>query len=106
MDENAIWNNISPRGLATKDAGNYRRPERSIEVIADDFLVIGRGETQEAAMTDHDQNLMKFLDRARERNLKLSLEKARLRLTEVTYVGHRITAKRPHCRPQQGGSDT
>ena len=64
-----------------------------LQVIANDFLVIGRGETQEAAMTDHNENLRKFLDRARERNLKLSLEKARLRLTEVTYVGHRITAK-------------
>ena len=79
---------------------------KGVEVIAADFLIIGRGETQEAAMTDHDQNLRKFLNRARERNLKLSLEKARLRLTEVTYVGHRITAEGLLQTPASSGVAT
>lgn len=48
---------------------------QGVEVIMDDFLVIGRGDTVEEAVVDHDKNLVGFLERARERNLKLNLEK-------------------------------
>ena len=66
---------------------------RGVEVIADDFLVIGFGETQKDAIKDHDANLTKFLQRAREKELKLDREKTKLRLTEVTFVGHKLTNK-------------
>ena len=49
------------------------------EVMFDDFFIIGRGDTLKKAVIDHDQNLIKFLDRARERNLKLKAEKIRFR---------------------------
>ena len=32
-----------------------------LEVIADDFLVVGYGQDLEAAIVDHDQNLVQFL---------------------------------------------
>ena len=62
-----------------------------IEVIHDDFLIVGCGTTDEQAEADHDQNLRAFLDRARERNLRLNPDKMKLKLTEVSYIGHILT---------------
>ena len=64
-----------------------------VEVIADDFLVIGFGDTDEAAIQNHDQNMKAFLERARERNLKLAPEKSRLRLKEVSFIDHKVTSE-------------
>ena len=61
-------------------------------VIADDSLVFGEGDDIEAARNDHDQNLRNALQRARERNLKMNKEKAKLRLTEFPYIGHLLTS--------------
>jgi hypothetical protein len=61
-------------------------------VIADDLLVFGEGDDIETARKDHDQNLRNALQRARERNLKMNKEKAKLRLTEVPYIGHLLTS--------------
>ena len=36
-----------------------------VEVIRDDIIVMGFGETQEQAVRNHDENLHKLLDRAR-----------------------------------------
>ena len=58
-----------------------------VEVIADDFLVCGFGETHEAAIKNHDENLCLLLQRARERGLKLNKEKIKLRLTKVPFIG-------------------
>ena len=61
-------------------------------VIADDLLVFGEGNDIETARKDHDQNLRNALQRARERNLKMNKEKAKLRLTEVPYIGQVLTS--------------
>ena len=61
-----------------------------IEVIHDDFLIVGCGATDEQAEVDRDQNLRAFLDLAQERNLRLN--KMKLKLTaEVSYIGHILT---------------
>lgn len=62
-----------------------------VEVIADDFLVCGFGEINEAAIANHDQNLKAFLKRARERNLTLNSEKLKLRQSQVPFIGHLLT---------------
>ena len=62
-----------------------------IEVYMDEFLIIGRGETQEEALADHDQNLIKFLECARERGLQLNPDKMELRKSKVTYISHQLT---------------
>ena len=62
------------------------------EVMFDDLLIIGRGDTLKQAVIDHDQNLIKFLERGGERNLKLKAEKIRFRLQEVPFIGHMLTA--------------
>lgn len=61
-------------------------------VIADDLLVYGEGDDMETATSDHDKNLRIVPERARERNLTLNKDKVRLRLTEVPYIGHLLTA--------------
>ena len=65
----------------------------SIEVIADDIVVCGFGDTYEAAIANHDQNLKAFLRRARERNLTLNSEKLKLRQSQVPFIGHLLTAE-------------
>ena len=62
-----------------------------VEVIADDFLVVGYGETQEQAMADHDTNLEAFLTRCSQKGLKLNREKLRFRQSEVPFIGHLAT---------------
>jgi len=61
---------------------------RGIEVIADDFCVVGYGETDEEAAVDHDRNLHTFLQRCSECNVKLNDKKFQLRQSEVPFIGH------------------
>ena len=62
-----------------------------VEVIADDILVFGCGDTEEEYQRDHDINLLRLLQRAREQNLKLNKKKLKLCLSEVSYMGHKLT---------------
>ena len=62
-----------------------------IEVVADDFVVIGYGETHEQATRDHDKNLTVFLQLCQECGLKLNVDKLKLRQTEVFFIGHVAT---------------
>ncbi len=55
------------------------------EVIVDDILVWGSTEAE------HDENLLKVLDRIREINLKLKWDKCKFKVKEVRYVGHLLT---------------
>jgi hypothetical protein len=59
-----------------------------VEVKADDFLVIGFRNSDEEALANHYTNLTAFRDRVGQRNLRLAAEKAKLRPTKVTYMGH------------------
>ena len=86
-----------PFGISTAPEEFQRRQHEiiegltGVEVIADDFLVYGSGDTLEHALADHDKNLTQFLERARRVKLKLNKKKLRLRLNEVPYMGHIIT---------------
>ena len=64
---------------------------KGVEVIADDFVVVGYGDTPAEWQEDHNKNVVAFLDRCRERNLKLNKNKARLRQQEVLFIGHILT---------------
>ena len=59
-----------------------------IEVVADDFIAVGYEETYEEASRDHDRNLLAFLERCDERNVRLNPEKIKLRQSEVLFIGH------------------
>lgn len=72
-----------------------------IYLIADDVLITGEGETQETAYIDHDVKLRQFLNRCREKNIKLNSEKFRLRQQEVPYIGHLLTADGLRIDPEK-----
>lgn len=60
--------------------------------VADDILITGRGASMSEAVKDHDTNLIKLLDRSRERNnLKLNREKLQLKCSETPFIGHVLT---------------
>ena len=56
-----------------------------IEVVVDDFIVIGCGSTVEEATVDHDKLLMEFLERCKEQGVRLNTDKLNLR---VPFIGH------------------
>ena len=62
-----------------------------VEVIRDDIIVMGFGETQEQAVRNHDENLMKLLERACKVNLRLNSKKMDTKKPEVKFMGHVIS---------------
>lgn len=54
-----------------------------MEVLRDDMLVVGYGDTQDEANKNHNENLLRLLKRAREINLKFNKKKLNLRRGEV-----------------------
>ena len=62
-------------------------------IIADDILVAGCGETAAEAEKDHDMKMTQLLERCREKNIKLNKEKLLWKRSEVSYMGHLITAE-------------
>ena len=66
------------------------------DVIADDILVFGSGETMEEAMADHDSNLIRF-----GKDVKFKKEKMKLRQDSVRYMGHLLTADGLKADPEK-----
>ena len=66
---------------------------KGVEVIADDFVVVGYGASSEAAVKDHDRNLVAFLERCDTRGVRMNADKVKLRLTEAPFIGHVATDK-------------
>ena len=62
-----------------------------VEVVADDFVAIGFGSTQEEAIRDHDKNLAGLLQRCEQRNIHLNPDKIKFRMNEVPFIGHVAT---------------
>ena len=56
-----------------------------VEVVVDDLLVWGEDEEQ------HDNRLLKVLERARAQNLKLNKDKCHIKQHKISYVGHILT---------------
>ena len=64
---------------------------QGVEVIADDFVVVGFGHTHLEAVHDHDKSLMAFLQRCKAQGVVLNTEKFTLRQKEVPFIGHIAT---------------
>ena len=64
-----------------------------VEVIADDILIYGTGDTEEQASANHDQNMINLLERAKENNLKFNPKKLKLRQKSIAYMGHLLTTE-------------
>ena len=57
-----------------------------VEVVDDDFVVVGYRETQEQATQDDDKNLMGLLQLCEDRRLKLNIEKLTLNKTVIHWT--------------------
>lgn len=84
-----------PQGITGAPATFQRVMEKAvgdmhmIEVIVylDDLIVFGR------TLEEHEQRLIKVLDRLEETGLKLSIDKCQFCRPQVTYVGHIVSEK-------------
>lgn len=63
-----------------------------VEPIADDILVAGCGDSEEEASRDHDAKLIALLDRCRQVKLQLSVKKLQVKVSEVRFHGHILSA--------------
>ena len=70
-------------------------------VIHDEFLIVSCGTSYEEADIDQDENMRAFLDRARQRNLRLNAEKIKLNMTEVPYIGYLLTREGLRVDPKK-----
>ena len=59
--------------------------------IADDTLIYGIGDCHADAVKDHDIKLHKLLKRCREIGIKLIKTKTKLRKSEITFLGHKVS---------------
>ena len=86
-----------PFGISSAPDEFQQWLNNTMEVIAatpivDDILVYGVGETAEEAVADHDRKLEELLKCCRDKGVKLNKEKIKLKKTEVTFMGHVISA--------------
>ena len=56
------------------------------EIIVDDILVWGKDDTE------HDERLLKVLERSRNVGLRLKKEKCKFKVPKLKYIGHTLTA--------------
>ena len=54
-------------------------------------MITGQGETKEEADKDHDENLVRLLQRCRERNIKLNKAKLDFKCSQVPFIGHLLS---------------
>ena len=64
---------------------------QGVEVIADDFIIAGFGDTTEEAHKSFEQNERSFFTRCREWNLKLNKQNVKRAQTNVPFMGHQLT---------------
>ena len=55
--------------------------------------MFGQGDTEDEGRQYHNKCLVKFLERAREKQLKFNSSKLRMHLRELPYIGHRLTTE-------------
>ncbi|PVD25369.1 hypothetical protein C0Q70_15869 [Pomacea canaliculata] len=68
--------------------------------VSDDIVIYGSGHTTEEASVDHDKNLIALLNRC-SIGIKLNKEKAEIRKTEITFLGHRLTSEGLKIDPEK-----
>jgi hypothetical protein len=66
-----------------------------IVCIADDVVIHG------ASQEEHDQNVQRFLQRCQELGVRLNKEKTESSVSEITFMGHKISANGVHIDPEK-----
>ena len=64
---------------------------KGVEVVADDFVVIGFGDTMAETVVDYDKNLGILLSRCEQNNVKLNPDKVQFKQDKVPFIGHVAT---------------
>ena len=59
--------------------------------IADDILVVGKGESLADATRDHDNTVINLLNRLSQHNLKLNPDKIKFKTSTAPFMGHILT---------------
>ena len=62
--------------------------------IADDIIVVGRGESLTDAHDDHDQTVLELLERLSQHNLKLNPDKIKFKTCTAPFMGHVLSPER------------
>lgn len=65
--------------------------QNGVEVIADDFDLVGYDDSLQAASKYDDESLSLFLQRSDERGIRLNVDKLQLRIRNVLFIGHVAT---------------
>ena len=92
------WTRL-PFGLSVSSEIFQKRLVQALEgivgvaCIADDILIYGIGDTLDEARQDHDKNLSLLLERCRQKSVKLNRDKVVLRVQQVDFMGHLLTAQ-------------
>ena len=73
----------------------------NIEVIADNIVIFGSGDTDEEAEKSHDEALLSLLQRCREKGLKLNEQKMKFKMKTVSYMGHVLSAQGLAADPEK-----
>ena len=66
---------------------------KGVICVADNIIVVGRGDTQAEAEKDHSENLSGLQNRCKEKNIKLNDAKAAIHQDKISFMGHRISAE-------------
>ena len=88
-----------PFGIAPAPEEFQRRLNQALEgldgvrTIADDIIIYGVGDTENDAVVDHDRKFLALLERCRQEHVKLNKDKVQFKLSELSYVGHVISAE-------------
>ena len=61
--------------------------------IADDIVIYGVGKDKEEATKDHDKKMRMFLERCRNKGIRLNKKKTELRKSEIKFLGHTLTSE-------------
>ena len=77
-----------------------------VEVVADDFVVTGFGDTVKEAGANHDRNLAALLSRCEQSNVKLNPDKIKFKQDTVPFIDHLATKEGLRVNPCREGSSS
>ena len=70
-----------------------------VRTVADDILIIGNGDTLQAAVADHDKKLLALFERCRAKQIRLNPDKIELKKASMPYIGHILTSEGVQADP-------
>ena len=90
------WRRL-PLGLSVSSEIFQKRIHQALDGLPglhdvhDDMVIYGIGDTDKQADVDHQRNLDRFLQRCRQKGIKLNKLKLKLKCTEFPYLGQLVT---------------